>query len=63
MNAVPSYLTSPLLLQGALLAVEISLVSMVLGLLLGLVLALRPWSSHVAQFSIHCTPKRSVNLP
>jgi hypothetical protein len=60
MNAVPSYLTSPFLLQGALLAVEIS---MVLGLLLGLVLALRPWSSHVAQFSIHCTPKRSVNLP
>jgi polar amino acid transport system permease protein len=40
MNAVLSYLTSPFLLQGAVLAVEISLVSMVLGLLLGLGLAL-----------------------
>ncbi len=46
MNAVLSDPTSPFLLQGALLAVEISLVSMVLGLLLGLVLALRPWSRY-----------------
>jgi polar amino acid transport system permease protein len=48
MDAVLSYLTSPFLLQGALLAIEISLVSLILGLLLGLMLALM----RLAPFSI-----------
>src|SRR5271170_7110616 len=43
-----SYVVSPFLLQGALLAVEISVVSMALGLVLGLGLALLRLSRHAA---------------
>ena len=57
-----TYMVSPFLLRGALLALQIAALAMVLGLLLGLVLALLRLSRHAAVRGVQLLGRRDQGL-